>query len=130
MIDVNSDETEMACDVCLYQDDFDGDEIVICGLCTVAVHQSCYGSELISQDFELRSQEDWYCARCRELLKDPNSGVDKVACNFCPSVQGALKVVKYKGESIWAHISCVNWLCNIWFGDSEKVKITGEMKGF
>ena len=46
-IEENSDEDKIACDVCQYLDDYEEDEIVICGLCNVAVHQTCYGSELM-----------------------------------------------------------------------------------
>ena len=35
------------CDVCLDDDDDDNNEIVICDMCLGAVHQSCYGSELL-----------------------------------------------------------------------------------
>ena len=33
VIEENSDETKIACDVCQYEDDFDDDEIFICNLC-------------------------------------------------------------------------------------------------
>ena len=45
----NADEEKIACDVCRYLDDYEDDEIVICGLCQVAVHQTCYGGELLSK---------------------------------------------------------------------------------
>lgn len=129
VIEENSDETKIACDVCQYTDDFDEDEIFICSLCQVGVHQTCYGSELVSTNYEtLMEQDDWYCARCRDLLEDVGSQVDKVSCCFCPSVQGALKPVQYCGSKIWAHISCVNWLVNIWFIDPEKEIVTGQLK--
>ena len=38
VIEENSDETKIACDVCQYTDDFDEDEIFICSLCQVGVH--------------------------------------------------------------------------------------------
>ena len=47
-------------------DDFEGDEIVICELCQVGVHQTCYGSELVSDGFSTLIEEDWYCAGCEE----------------------------------------------------------------
>ena len=53
----------VVCDVCLEDDDDDGNEILICELCLVGVHQKCYGSELL----EAIPQGDWYCARCRDL---------------------------------------------------------------
>ena len=129
MIEDNYDEDKIACDICLYTDDFDLDELVICSLCQVGVHQTCYGSELVSDTFDIYKEEDWFCARCRDLIEDPKcSFVDeKFACAFCPDAQGAIKEVKYCGETFWCHVSCVNWLCNIWFNDSNKDKVTGDM---
>ena len=34
------------CDVCLGDDDEEGDEIVICELCYGATHQSCHGGAI------------------------------------------------------------------------------------
>ena len=128
VIEENSDETKITCDVCQYEDDFDDDEILICNLCQVGVHQTCYGSELISTSFDTLMEKDWYCARCRDILQYPGPEVDTVTCYFCPSVQGALKPIQYCGEQVWAHISCVNWLVNIWFIDEEKERVTGQLK--
>ena len=36
-------QDQIVCDICLEDDDFEGDEIVICELCFSACHQSCYG---------------------------------------------------------------------------------------
>lgn len=52
------------CDVCLDDDDDDNNDIVICDLCQVAVHQTCYGGELL----EGVPEGNWYCARCKDLI--------------------------------------------------------------
>ena len=36
-----------ACDVCLSHDDDEGDEIVMCDGCNLAVHQKCNGREIL-----------------------------------------------------------------------------------
>lgn len=53
-----------ACDICNEEEWTDDDKIVICELCEVYVHQTCYGGEL------LHSVPDgpWYCQRCRRCL--------------------------------------------------------------
>ena len=110
-------------------DDYEADEIVICGLCQVGVHQSCYGSELVDNT-QASLEDEWYCARCRELLQHPDSPVELVSCYFCPSVQGALKTVQFDNDvRIWAHISCVNWLVGMWFEDEEKEHVVGRLSG-
>lgn len=50
------------CDICLLDDDFEGDEIVICDLCSGATHQTCYGGEI--KDRLPLVDQPWYCARC------------------------------------------------------------------
>lgn len=38
--------SDTACDICLGVDDLEGDEMVICDGCNVAVHQTCYGRDI------------------------------------------------------------------------------------
>ena len=47
------------CDICLGNDDNEGDEIVMCDGCNVAVHQSCYGRD-INIDLPMEGK-DWLC---------------------------------------------------------------------
>ena len=60
----NKNEDEIVCDVCLDDDDDEGNEIVICDMCLGAVHQKCYGSELLSG---VPDEDNWFCLRCKHL---------------------------------------------------------------
>ena len=88
-IDQNKNEDDIVCDVCLDDDDDEGNEIVICDLCLGAVHQSCYGSELLGGVPE----GNWYCARCRDLLANPSKKCTEINCSFCPKIDGILKPI-------------------------------------
>ena len=46
MLENDDDENNIKCDVCQWEDDCEGDEIVICEMCIAATHQTCYGSEI------------------------------------------------------------------------------------
>ena len=83
----------MACDVCLDGDDDEGNEILICELCLIAVHQSCYGSELLDSIPE----DDWICARCRYLKANPSKQCNEIKCVYCPQIDGVLKPITRKG---------------------------------
>ena len=65
MSDKNDD---IICDICLNDDDFHDDEIVICDFCNAATHQSCYGGEL--KERLPAGDQPWHCARCKELLNN------------------------------------------------------------
>ena len=45
----NNLDKNVKCDVCMDDDDNEGDEIVICDGCNMAVHQSCYGRDILHQ---------------------------------------------------------------------------------
>ena len=68
-IKIHTNETNDAvlCDVCCEDDDDEDNEIVICELCLGAVHQKCYGSDLL----EGIPEGNWYCARCTDLQANP-----------------------------------------------------------
>ena len=88
-IDQNNNEDDIICDVCLDDDDDENNEIVICDLCLVATHQSCYGSELLQSV----PQGSWYCARCRDLLANRSKPCTEIQCILCPKIDGVMKPV-------------------------------------
>jgi hypothetical protein len=60
-------EQDIVCDVCLEDDDYEGDEIVICELCLAATHQTCYGGNILKK---LPNENvPWYCARCEVIIQ-------------------------------------------------------------
>ena len=67
--DKNDVDKDIVCDVCL--DDLiedNEDELVLCDLCNSAVHQKCYGNEILNQFPE---EEQWFCQRCKYLKANP-----------------------------------------------------------
>ena len=63
----NDNDEDIMCDSCLddFHDEQTNDDLVICEKCNVAVHQSCYGHNLIGNF----PQADWFCERCIELCR-------------------------------------------------------------
>ena len=117
-MDQNRNNEDIVCDICLDDDDDENNEIVICDLCLVAVHQTCYGSELLQGVPE----GNWYCARCRELMNNPQKKCTEIKCIFCPKIDGIIKPVntgKGYGQNIWAHPICVNWINGIYYKDEK-----------
>ena len=118
----NENENDIVCDVCLDDDDDEGNEIVICDLCLGAVHQKCYGSELLSGVPE----DNWFCVRCRHLKENQAIECFEVKCQFCPDLTGILKptahakIDKYESTpTSWAHLNCVRWLKGVHFKDKK-----------
>ena len=90
-IDNNAENDEIVCDICLDPEDDDGDEIVICDLCLVGVHQTCYGGKLRHGI----PKGSWYCDRCEELVRDRTKKCTEIKCFFCPDIDGAMKKVNF-----------------------------------
>eukprot|EP00347_Sterkiella_histriomuscorum_P014716 403359825 len=119
ILNQNTEDEDIQCDVCLEFDHEDEDQIVICDLCNVAVHQSCYGGDIINQI----PVGNWYCERCTILVRNREMKCDSIKCKFCPDVDGAMK--KLVDSDMWAHVICVNWNPDIYFTDKYKNKIEG-----
>ena len=88
-MDQNAENDDIICDVCLEDDDDQGDEIVICGLCQCAIHQTCYGGDLIGS----LTEGEWYCQRCAELRLKPDITCNQIKCFLCPDIDGIIKKV-------------------------------------
>ncbi len=46
-VESNNNDNDIKCDVCQDKDPYPNCEIICCDYCNVAVHQSCYGREII-----------------------------------------------------------------------------------
>jgi hypothetical protein len=63
-----TDVDDIVCDVCGDGSQEADNMIIICELCGVPVHQTCYGVETIPQD-------EWYCNPCSILHKQINNNI-------------------------------------------------------
>ena len=58
-IDKNDINEDARCDICLGDDDNEGDEMVFCDGCNVVAHQTCYGRDICHN---LPNEHDlWFC---------------------------------------------------------------------
>lgn len=72
---------DAVCSICGDADGEEGNEILFCEGCNLAVHQLCYGVSSVPEG-------DWYCARC-------SAGVGPHAmCCVCLKARGAMKPVE------------------------------------
>lgn len=76
-----------------------GDVIIVCDGCKLAVHQGCYG---VGKDTQ---QGGWRCRPCTLLPPGPER--DECRCVICGKTGGALKPTE--GGEAWAHLWCVWW---------------------
>ncbi|CAI2387126.1 unnamed protein product [Moneuplotes crassus] len=107
------------CDICLKDycqifEDGSNDDLIMCDVCKVLVHQSCYGRDILSSIPE----GDWLCERCIYLLYKGR----KRKCAFCLDHSGAIiqcNIVPGENQQIklksplWTHITCANWIGGI-----------------
>ena len=81
---------------------------------------------------------DFLCQRCMNILF--NKKISK--CKYCSDNTGAIvktPVVKQlnkrtgrmkkQKDPIWAHISCVNWLPEVWYNDDNDEEIISKLDG-
>ena len=124
-VDKNKCDDNVVCDICLDDEDEEGDEIVICEMCLAATHQKCYGSELKDSV----PKGEWFCARCTHLRENPKKKCEDVKCMFCPDLEGIIKQInkgsKRNDKAMWAHIICVNWIPEINFKNDSNENIEG-----
>ena len=57
------------------------------------------------------------------MLKEYNLKANGITCIFCKDVHGVITENNFG----WAHITCVNWMPEIWYDDQDNKKICGKM---
>ena len=96
------------CCVCDADTDYDYDQLVMCDMCGITVHQSCYGVQ------EVPGVEDmWLCRAC-ELREEGRAAPQ---CCLCPVAGGALKPTTMQG--IWCHAACLQWIPEVTVEDVD-----------
>ena len=101
-------DEDIACDVCRSPECEDGNEILFCDVCDVAVHQACYGVQKVPIG-------SWVCKPCTQLLSD-------CPCLLCSTRGGAMKQTKSKGIKGWVHMSCALWIPEVGIGNVERME--------
>ncbi|KAG7396634.1 hypothetical protein PHYBOEH_001967 [Phytophthora boehmeriae] len=81
------EEEEVLCGVCCAPDSPENDPIVICELCGVAVHQTCYRLAALPDG-------DWYCHPCKRYIEVQDVGKNlipthELECEACNTKAGA-----------------------------------------
>ncbi|TYZ65509.1 hypothetical protein PybrP1_008968 [[Pythium] brassicae (nom. inval.)] len=104
----DEDEDDVACGVCFEADSLENDPIVICELCSTAVHQSCYRIPFVPDG-------DWHCHPCTRFLKEQDveqnvTPTRELACVACLAKGGALMPTL---EGAWMHVMCSMFLPEI-----------------
>ncbi|CAB4030164.1 Jade-3, partial, partial [Paramuricea clavata] len=101
-------DEDIVCDICRSPECEDGNEILFCDVCDVAVHQACYGVQKVPIG-------SWVCKPCTQLLSD-------CPCLLCSTRGGAMKKTKTKGVEGWVHMSCALWIPEVGIGNVEKME--------
>lgn len=112
-------EDDLPCSVCFEGDSLEGDPIVICELCGVAVHQTCYRVAFLPEG-------DWYCHPCSRYLKEQDveknvTPTHELLCVVCLTKGGAM-VPSFEGT--WMHMACSMYLPELYVqrkGDQGEV---------
>ena len=108
---IQGNEDDIVCNICLDGDPYQNDEIVFWEVWSIAVHQSCYGSEIV----DTLPTHDWFCHRWVHWIKNsihPNS----IRWIIWPNLEGPLKRIN---EDNWAHVSWINWIAELWYKNDK-----------
>ncbi|ESN97387.1 hypothetical protein HELRODRAFT_85492 [Helobdella robusta] len=94
-------EHQADCAICLDGSSNEENAILFCDMCSLSVHQRCYGVVRVPDEI-------WLCKRC---LHSPAAAAN---CCLCPCKSGALKRAL---DGRWAHVTCTFWIPEVSFGD-------------
>ncbi|RLN58112.1 hypothetical protein BBJ28_00001354 [Nothophytophthora sp. Chile5] len=115
------EEEEILCGVCCALDSLETDPIVICELCGVAVHQTCYRLAVLPDG-------DWYCHPCARYLEaqDVEKNViptHELECEACCTRAGALTPAADGG---WVHVACSMFLPELFVQEKHPARFQNQ----
>ncbi|KAL4095031.1 hypothetical protein PRIC1_008409 [Phytophthora ramorum] len=115
-------EEEVLCGVCCAPDSLENDPIVICDVCGVAVHQTCYRLATVPDG-------DWYCHPCRQYLdaQDIEKNLiptHELECEACCAKAGAMSPTV---DGKWVHVACSMFLPELYVQDKHAARFQGSL---
>ncbi|KAE9115360.1 hypothetical protein PF010_g9361 [Phytophthora fragariae] len=116
------EEEEVLCGVCCAPDSLENDPIVICEVCGVAVHQTCYRLAAVPEG-------DWYCHPCRQYqdAQDIEKNLiptHELECEACCAKAGAMTPTIDGG---WVHVACSMFLPELYVQDKHASRFQGPL---
>eukprot|EP00644_Phytophthora_capsici_P007142 jgi/Phyca11/112586/e_gw1.22.75.1 len=110
------------CGVCCAPDSLENDPIVICEVCGVAVHQTCYRLAAVPEG-------DWYCHPCRQYLDSQDIEkslipTHELECEACCTKAGALAPTVDGG---WVHAACSMFLPELYMQEKHASRFQGSL---
>lgn len=119
-------EEDERCGVCGMRDSPENDPIVLCEICGVAVHQTCYRIDELPEG-------DWLCQPCarytHEQLADGSAGIEpthEIECQACLTKGGALVPSSTAtARDGWVHLVCTMFLPELYVLSTNRVALPG-----
>ncbi|CAD5224272.1 unnamed protein product [Bursaphelenchus okinawaensis] len=110
-------EAELVCSICLNFRKTEGDKLIQCDKCGVAVHETCYAvDDYVDEDASVISNfstEPWFCEPCLYGYEEPPH------CELCPRRFGAFKRADVGGKFV--HLVCALYTTGVSFGDVDNL---------
>ncbi|CAH0481139.1 unnamed protein product [Peronospora belbahrii] len=108
------------CGVCCASDSIDNDPLIVCDICRMAVHQTCYGLTAIPEG-------KWYCHLCKTYLDalDVEKNIivtHEFECEACCIKAGAMAPTVDGG---WVHLACTMFLPELDLHDKQVSTLQG-----
>lgn len=125
---LQNDNDDVPCCVCNEGDQEEGNLIVFCDGCNIAVHQVCIGLSVIPET-------SWFCDKCvymaeQKRLTNTQSSPTRneveysIRCMMCSTAEGAMKRTSC-GQ--WIHVVCSLWIPELYFSSDLKVVKTDRL---
>ncbi|CAM6120850.1 unnamed protein product [Calypogeia fissa] len=108
------------CCICNGGENSDSNPVRRCQICSINVHESCYGiCATESNDFRHHAENpNWRCRKCEAVVE--GRALPSISCAICCKSGGAMKPTVDPLK--WAHVACALYTNETFFIDTEAME--------